>query len=526
MLPEPTCPRFGVSSKAFKQALCALQGEEDRVHEAGASHRLSVGGGGGAPRTGKIRHFEPLGAQEFHCGRYLGLFSEVTFFGWLCPTATCVAGTRMNTQTNLMRLAVVGLVAAIAAFATGSPASAGPLADGDPRVNGWGYARVWWQNNDKQCDVPGSVGAIIQIASGNGHVVALQQGGTVRAWGDNARKQCTVPADLGVVTQVAAGGDHNIALAGGVVRTWGYNAYGQCDVPGDLGTSTQVAAGQYFSMALRQDGTVRVWGYNVYHQCDVPVTLEAVTQVAAGQDHCVALLSNKTIRAWGQNSSRQCTIPDDLPRTVSQVAAGSAHTVALLENGTVRAWGRENQCAVPDGLGAVIRVAAGWKHSIALESPGTVRVWGDTDYYQHEIPSDIGVVTAVGLGSQSKFISVVSADATDITQHIADQAADRVSLVAAKPGLDAQVASLQGGLAARGAELAACQSAKAALEAQGTVRSTGDLDNDGSVGQADVEKLLRRWGPGSAAENTGSLKDISRSIKRVLKAIKLSRRNR
>ena len=434
----------------------------------------------------------------------------------------------MNTQTNLLRGVLRGLVAAAAAFATWSPAGAGPLADGDPRVNGWGYARVWWQNNDKQCDVPGSVGAIIQIASGNGHVVALQQGGTVRAWGDNARKQCTVPADLGVVTQVAAGGDHSIALAGGVVRTWGYNAYGQCDVPNDLGTSTQVAAGQYFSMALRQDGTVRVWGYNVYHQCDVPVTLESVTQVAAGQDHCVALLSNKTVRAWGQNGSQQCIIPGDLPRTVTQVAAGSAHTVALLEDGTVRAWGRdvENQCAVPDGLGAVIRVAAGWKHSIALEKPGTVRVWGDMDYYQDEIPSDIGVVTAVGLGSQSKFIAVVSADAIDITQHIAEQAADSVSLVAAKPGLDAQVAFLQGGLAARGAELAACQSAKAALEAQGTARSTGDLDNNGSVGQADVEKLLRRWGPGSAAENTGSLKDISRSIKRVLKAIKLSRRNR
>ena len=126
----------------------------------------------------------------------------------------------MNTQTNLLRLAVGGLVAAIAAFATGSPASAGPLVDGDPRVNGWGYARVWWQNDDKQCDVPRSVGAIIQIASGNGHVVALQQGGTVRAWGDNGRKQCTVPADLGVVTQVAAGGDHNIALALKVSRLY------------------------------------------------------------------------------------------------------------------------------------------------------------------------------------------------------------------------------------------------------------------------------------------------------------------
>ena len=88
---------------------------------------------------------------------------------------------------------------------------------------------------------------------------------------------------------------------------------------------------------------------------------------------------------------------------------------------------------------------------------------------------------------------------------------------AASSAASTQVTSLQG-------QLADCEAASAAATTASTTRGRGDVDNDGAVGQQDLQRLLRHWGSNSAAENTGDLKEISRSVKAALKEIKRSRR--
>jgi hypothetical protein len=166
--------------------------------------------------------------------------------------------------------------------------------------------------------------------------------------------------------------------------------------------------------------------------------------------------------------------------------------------GTAKAWGNSEagQTTVPADLGKVIQVAAGGYHTVALQSDGKVRAWGYNGYSQTDVPADLGVVTQIGLGSSAYHVVVIAATAGELASHITDQ------LTA----------------------LSDCEDSKAVATTQGTTRARGDVDDDGAVGQQDLQRLLRHWGSNSAAENTGDLKEISRSVKAALKAIKLSRR--
>jgi alpha-tubulin suppressor-like RCC1 family protein len=53
---------------------------------------------------------------------------------------------------------------------------------------------------------------VTQIATGNDHSVALKNDGTVVAWGSNFSSQCNLPGGLSGVTQIAAGSNYTIAL--------------------------------------------------------------------------------------------------------------------------------------------------------------------------------------------------------------------------------------------------------------------------------------------------------------------------
>jgi hypothetical protein len=99
----------------------------------------------------------------------------------------------------------------------------------------WGYVGV----------PPGVTG--IQKADGSGgFAVLLSREGQVIPWWAP-----TVPADLRPVVDVAAGGGHVVALQDdGTVRAWGEGSLGQTAVPPDLGAAMQVTAGHYFQFAL------------------------------------------------------------------------------------------------------------------------------------------------------------------------------------------------------------------------------------------------------------------------------------
>ncbi|CAH0118985.1 hypothetical protein PAE9249_01482 [Paenibacillus sp. CECT 9249] len=239
--------------------------------------------------------------------------------------------------------------------------------------------------------------AVMTIAAGQNHSLALKPDGTVVAWGQNDSGQANVPAGLSGVVSIAAGINHSLALkSDGTVVVWGNNELGQTNVPADLNGVVSIAAGNSHSLALKSDGTVVAWGSNGYSQTDVPSDLNGVVSIAAGWGHSLALKSDGTVVAWGNNDFRQSSVPPGLNGVVA-VDAGIYHSLALKSDGTVVSWGAA--ATAPSGLNGVVSVATGWTHSLALKSDGTVIGWGNNGAGQSNAPAALNGVISIAAGS-------------------------------------------------------------------------------------------------------------------------------
>lgn len=225
--------------------------------------------------------------------------------------------------------------------------------------------------------------------------------------GQNHSTQSNVPAPVtptGVlagkaILTVAAGDNHCLALgADGSLASWGYNVFGQL---GDGTTSGRerpvavnqsgilakkrvvaVAAGGGFSLALCSDGTVAGWGNNDYGQLgngtttrqSVPTAVKTTTgallgkkvvAIAAGGRHSLALCSDGTLATWGSNESRQLgngtSVFQSLEpvavvkgpllqgKTIAGLAAGSNHCLVWCTDGTLAAWGNNTAGQIGNG---------------------------------------------------------------------------------------------------------------------------------------------------------------------------------
>jgi hypothetical protein len=77
-------------------------------------------------------------------------------------------------------------------------------------------------SNDPIVPRPPRIGAVVAIATGYSHVLALKKDGTVAAWGANPKGQCNIPSGLRDVVSVAAYGHMSYALKrDGTVVSWG-----------------------------------------------------------------------------------------------------------------------------------------------------------------------------------------------------------------------------------------------------------------------------------------------------------------
>jgi hypothetical protein len=239
------------------------------------------------------------------------------------------------------------------------------------------------------------------------------------------------------------------------------------------------------------------------------------------------LLPGGTLSVWGDNSSGQRNVPGGLA-SVTQIAAGGKHTVALKAIGTLSVWGDNSsgQCNVPAGLTEIplIQVAAGELHTVALTPSGEVWAWGDNSAGQCAGSASLQAVSQISAGCLGRFNLAISATATTLMEKVAAGASANAALLVANAALESQVSGLQSQVAATQAEVSACETAKAAVTTQSASRGNGDVNDDGTVGEQDLQKLLLNWGASSSPQNSWDLKEISRSINSALKAIKQSRR--
>ena len=243
--------------------------------------------------------------------------------------------------------------------------------------------------------------AIMALAAGDAHSLALCSDGTLAAWGSNTSGQLgnnsttssNVPVAVTMtgalagktVIALAAGGTHSLALCSdGTVMAWGSseqlgnNGGTNSSVPVAVDTSgvlsgktvVAIGAGSTHSLALCSDGTMVTWGDgnnsgtlgNGLNSSPVPMAVtvtpallgKTVTAVAAGWYHNLALCADGTVISWGSNSSGQLGTTSTFTayspvavtttgvlsgKTVTAIAAGGNHSVALCSDGTPVAWG-------------------------------------------------------------------------------------------------------------------------------------------------------------------------------------------
>ena len=271
----------------------------------------------------------------------------------------------------------------------------------------------------------GAISAAPVLSARMAQASVLKSDGTIATWGSNADGQLgngrtiIVPTpgqlkELPEIVQVASSNEHVVALdAKGRVWTWGATNYGRLGsraqrnpaLPGrvqGVKDAVAVAATDYASFALKSDGTVWMWGGALYGWTTVSpeprqlTQLVGIAQIAGGGDHLVMRTVNGTVVTLGANTQGQAgdgTVSSaNGPRTpvvvaglsnVTWVAAGGNSSMAVTATGQVFAWGQVHWEIAPnstpqmvEGFARPVTRVAGRSLHFALLDDGTVWQFG------------------------------------------------------------------------------------------------------------------------------------------------------
>lgn len=298
-------------------------------------------------------------------------------------------GTGSNTASATP--AVLAGLTGVRALAAGTDHSLALMHDGS--VWAWGRNAAGALGDGTQTDrlLPQRVaglGDVVAVAAGNGRSFAVRADGSLWAWGDNAsgalgigsQNNTTVPtaagqgvAGFGAIVAVAAGARHTLALrSDGKVfvagETAGPTLAASPRLVDGLDRIAGIAAGEGFSIAVDIRARLWAWGANdagqlglgdtATYTVPMPVArtvagadLLPTLGLAAGADFALARALGGSVSAWGVGANGQLggaepatgsTAPRPvatLPAPIVGIAAGRSHTLSVRSDGSVFAWG-------------------------------------------------------------------------------------------------------------------------------------------------------------------------------------------
>jgi alpha-tubulin suppressor-like RCC1 family protein len=205
--------------------------------------------------------------------------------------------------------------------------------------------------------------ALVSVACGEHHTVALLEDGSVYAWGNNTYGQAGKDIALGCVStphhvpleepivSVFAGASYSIAITKeGALFVWGAanfllgrNTATPTRVP-NSGDFVEVSCGWGHMAGLTRDGRAYIWGLlQAPSFISIP---EEVTSLASGTGFSIMLGVSGRVYSVGNNNyvTPQDSESSEKPSVlyeggVSAIAGGGNHVLLLLEDGGVIGWG-------------------------------------------------------------------------------------------------------------------------------------------------------------------------------------------
>ena len=233
------------------------------------------------------------------------------------------------------------------------------------------------------------LGGVGTIAVGRAHACALgADATTVSCWGSYhdapaASSPVVVPGVVGAVDTLGSGDTLVVLkLKDGTLRILGSNRFSQLGtgntdtdasttsavpVPGVSGVD-RVANGNSFVVATLLDGGVLAWGESGNRQLGIDDTSKAYASptlspnlvglhgFALGDQHGCALDAAKKVKCWGSGANGQLgpastssAVPVDVGITASKIFAGWHHNCAVTLVGDVVCWGFNDKGQLGDG---------------------------------------------------------------------------------------------------------------------------------------------------------------------------------
>ncbi|MBP7401384.1 MAG: hypothetical protein KBA30_02065 [Clostridia bacterium] len=276
---------------------------------------------------------------------------------------------------------------------------------------------------------------IVQIASGDYHIAALDSKGRVHCTGNLVFRERVGQeewwSDWTGLTAIDADGRITIGLKrdGTVV----YNAPASSGLyengsttptpylPLDLSSWTdivQVSAGQYELFGLRADGTVLMT--EVLDTIFLPIIDEAVvgaltdiSQVSAGDAHAAFLREDGTVVIVGSSQQEEVAGKVAQWSGIRAISAGSGYTMGLKQDGTVVWAGRGYRGWLNEiwEWKDIIAISAGGEFAAGLRSDGTVVVTGN-DSVKQAVSSWTDVVA---ISNGEFWLAALQSDGTVLT---------------------------------------------------------------------------------------------------------------